>query len=317
MRLRNRTGKRFRLPRRLPRLAAVLLASLALLLPAGCGGAVQGGSASGTITVASKNFTENIILGEIAAQMLEAKTSLKVVRKLNLGSTMTAFNALRSGQLDLYPDYTGTGLVDILKQKTMTDPQAVYETVQREYQKRFQIQWLKPLGMNNTYVMAVRQEDAQKYGLKSISDLSKVASNWVLGTEQEFLTRPDGYPGLQSVYGLHFKQVVAMDTGLKYDAMANHKVDVTDAFATDGKLLAYHLTALVDDKHLYPPYYGAYVVRMSTLKAHPEVEKVLDELAGRITDAKMQQMNYLVDEKGESVSKVAHDFLVREGLITG
>lgn len=289
---------------------------LSLLLAAGCGGG-SGSSSGDTITIGSKNFTENIILGEMMAQLLEAKTSLHVVRKLNLGGTLVNFNALKAGQVDLYPDYTGTGLVEVLKEPVKTDPQAVYDEVQKQYNQKYGLKWLQPFGFNNTYVMAVREDDAKTYGLQTVSDLAKVDQDFVLGAEQEFFNRQDdGYPALTRVYGLKFKDTKAMDTGLKYKAMSTHNIDVTDAFATDGQLLSYHLKTLEDDRHLFPPYYAAPVVREDTLKAHPEIEDVLNALGGKISDADMQQLNYLVDEKGEKVEKVAHDFLVQKGLLT-
>lgn len=270
---------------------------------------------TGTVTVGSKNFTENIVLGEIMAQLIEARTDLKVERKLNLGGTLVNFNALKKGDLDLYPDYTGTGLIAILKREVVNDPQEVYDIVQEEYNKKFKIKWLGPFGFNNTYAMAIRQEDAEKFGLRTTSDLQKVDERWVLGAEQEFFNRPDGYDGLVKAYGLKFKDTKALETGLKYQAMAQKTFDVTDAFTTDGQLLTYKLQVLEDDKGFFPPYFAAPVVRMDTLKKFPRLEETLNLLVGKISDEKMQQLNYLVEEKGESVEKVARDFLTEIGLI--
>ncbi|WP_422393060.1 glycine betaine ABC transporter substrate-binding protein [Neomoorella humiferrea] len=291
-----------------------LVMSFAILLfgTVGCGG---GPEVKDTVVVGSKDFTENIILGEIMAQLIEAHMDLKVERKLNLGGTLVNFNALKKGDLDLYADYTGTGLVAILKKNVINDPQKAYDTVQKEYNEQFKLKWLKPFGFNNTYTLAVPEEVAQQRNLQKISDLKNVASEMVLGAEQEFFNRPDGYDGLIATYGLNFKSAKQMETGLKYEAIGNKMVDIIDAFSTDGQLITYNLKILEDDKHFFPPYFAAPLVRMDTLEKYPQLEEVLNKLAGQLNDDEMRQLNYQVDEEKKEVAQVARDFLKKKGLI--
>lgn len=294
-------------------LGGVLVVSLIM---AGCGSSSTPGSGEGgTVTVGSKNFTENIIMGEMMAQVIEAKTDLKVKRKLNLGGTLVCWQGLIKGELDLYPDYTGTGLMAILKKEVITDPDEVYNIVQEEYNKQFKIKWLKPFGFNNTYAIAVREEFAKDNNLKTISNLNPYSKDLIFCAEQEFYNRKDGFPSFSETYGLTFKETKAMETSLKYKAVADKKADVIDAFSTDGELVSYRMTILEDDKHFFPPYHCAPVVRIDTLEKHPELESALNCLGGKISDADMQQMNYLVKEKGEDPAKVAADFLKKKGII--
>ncbi|WP_170066117.1 glycine betaine ABC transporter substrate-binding protein [Neomoorella humiferrea] len=286
--------------------------TILLLGIVGCGG---GPEVKDTVVVGSKDFTENIILGEIMAQLIEAHTDLKVERKLNLGGTLVNFNALKKGDLDLYADYTGTGLVAILKKDVINDPQKAYDTVQKEYNEQLKLKWLKPFGFNNTYTLAVREEVAQQRNLQKISDLKNVASEMVFGAEQEFFNRPDGYDGLIATYGLNFKSAKQMETGLKYEAIGNKMVDIIDAFSTDGQLITYNLKILEDDKHFFPPYFAAPLVRMDTLEKYPQLEEVLNKLAGQLNDDEMRQLNYQVDEEKKEVAQVARDFLKKKSLI--
>ncbi|PRR75830.1 Glycine betaine/carnitine/choline-binding protein OpuCC [Moorella humiferrea] len=292
--------------------ALVMSFTILLLGIVGCGG---GPEVKDTVVVGSKDFTENIILGEIMAQLIEAHTDLKVERKLNLGGTLVNFNALKKGDLDLYADYTGTGLVAILKKDVINDPQKAYDTVQKEYNEQLKLKWLKPFGFNNTYTLAVREEVAQQRNLQKISDLKNVASEMVFGAEQEFFNRPDGYDGLIATYGLNFKSAKQMETGLKYEAIGNKMVDIIDAFSTDGQLITYNLKILEDDKHFFPPYFAAPLVRMDTLEKYPQLEEVLNKLAGQLNDDEMRQLNYQVDEEKKEVAQVARDFLKKKSLI--
>ncbi|TYL10966.1 Glycine betaine/carnitine/choline-binding protein OpuCC [Moorella thermoacetica] len=285
--------------------------AMLLFVAAGCSGT----RAKGTVVVGSKDFTENILLGEIMAQLIEAHTDLKVERKLNLGGTLVNFNALKKGDLDLYADYTGTGLVAILKRDVINDPQEAYDAVQKAYNEQFKLKWLKPFGFNNTYALAVPEEVARQRNLQKISDLKSVAGEMVLGAEQEFFNRPDGYDGLIVTYGLNFKSTKQMETGLKYEAIHNKMVDVIDAFATDGQLITYKLKILEDDKQFFPPYFAALLVRMDTLEKYPQLEEVLNKLAGQLNDDEMRQLNYQVDEEKKEVAQVARDFLLKKGLI--
>lgn len=267
------------------------------------------------IVIGSKNFSEQLILGNMLADLIEDKTDLKVERKLNLGGTQVAFSALNNGDIDMYVEYTGTGLVNILNQKPLNNPEKVYNIVQNEFNKKYEIKLLKPLGFNNTYALAVRQDTAKQYNLNTISDLAKVSSNLIMGPTLEFPNREDGLIGLRKVYHMKFKDVQAVDGGLRYTALNNHKSDVIDAFSTDGLLEEFHLKVLEDDKNFFPPYYAVPILKQETLKEHPELEAVLNSLAGKLTDEKMRKLNYKVDSLKESPAKVAKEFLEEEGLL--
>lgn len=293
----------------------IALAVMVLAVPLlvfGCGGSSK---TSNTVTIGSKNFTENIVVGELMKQVLEAKTDLKVNYKANLGGTLVCWEGLKRGQLDMYPDYTGTGLMAILKRDVMYDPDEVYDLVQEEYNREYQIKWLKPFGFNNTYATAITQELSDKYNITTTSQLKPYAKDLVFCAEQEFFNRKDGYDSFISKYGLKFKSTLAMETALKYKAIGDNKAEVIDAFSTDGELVAYKLKVLEDDKQFFPPYYCAPVVRMDTLEKHPEIEDALNLLAGKISDADMQQMNYLVKEKGRKPEDVAREFLASKGML--
>ncbi|XJZ25674.1 glycine betaine ABC transporter substrate-binding protein [Bacillota bacterium Lsc_1132] len=267
------------------------------------------------IVIGTKNFSEQLILGNMLADLIENKTDLQVDRKLNLGGTQVAFGAIKSGDIDMYVEYTGTGLVDIMKKQAVNNPQQVYNIVKKEFKSKYGIDLLQPLGFNNTYALAVRQETASKYGLKTISDLAKVSNQMIIGPTIEFPNRNDGLPGLTKAYNMNFKAVKAVDGGLRYTALKNYKSDVIDAFSTDGLLEAFHLKVLEDDKHFFPPYYAVPIIKESTLKEHPELKKVINSLAGKLSDEKMRDLNYKVDSLKQSPDKVAKEFLQKEGLI--
>jgi osmoprotectant transport system substrate-binding protein len=288
----------------------VLLIITGLL--AGCGGKKD------KIVIGSKNFTENMILGEIFTQLIRDKTDLEVEYKENLGGTMVCFEALKKGELDLYPEYTGTGLTAHLKMDVITDADRVYEIVKEEFDQRYKITWLEPLGLNNTYAVAVSGDFAERNKLSKASELAPLSKNLRFGADHEFFNRQDGYPGMIKTYGLKFKgEPVKMDIALKYKAIFEGKIDVTDAFTTDGQLIRYKLKVLEDDKHFFPPYYAAPIVKNETLEKHPEIETVLNELAGKISDAEMQQMNYQAEAEDKAIEDIAREFLVEQGLISG
>ena len=296
--------------------ATLLFLSLALilaLLVSACGSAPS--SSSKPIVIGSKPFTEGVLLSELAAQLIEGNTQLKVERKFNLGGTIVAFNALKNGDLDLYPEYTGTGLVAILKQPAVTDSDKAYAIVQREFNNQFKIKWLKPLGFNNTYAMAVPEELAVQHNLKNTSDLAKIVDTLTFGAEQDFFGRVDGYDGFTQAYGFKFKNVKQMEIGLKYKAIANKEVNVINAFSTDGLLITYKLRVLVDDKKHFPPYHGAFLVRIGALEKYPQLETVLDKLAGQITDSEMQKLNFEVDQEKKDPAVVVKTFLKAKGLV--
>ncbi|WP_434642529.1 glycine betaine ABC transporter substrate-binding protein [Thermoanaerobacterium thermosaccharolyticum] len=290
-------------------ISAILTLVIISALISGCG------KSSGTVVIGSKNFTEQIIMGNMLATLVEKNTNLKVVRKLNLGGTDVAFNALKSGDIDVYVEYTGTGLVNILKEPTQNNSDAVYNEVKKDFKEKYNLDWLEPIGFNNTFTLAISPSVEEKYHPKTISDLKKISSNLVLGSTMEFTERPDGYPGLKKTYNIKFKSVKGMDSGLRYPAIEKGDVDVIDAFSTDGMLKAYNLTVLKDDKNFFPPYYAAPLVRDDTLKKYPELKDVLNKLAGQINDETMRELNYKVDKLGEDPKTVADDFLKSKGLI--
>lgn len=286
--------------------ALVLVLTLAL---AGC-------SSSKTITVGSKDFSENIALGEIFAQLIEAKTNLKVNRKLNMGGTFVNFEAIKNGQIDIYPEYTGTALTAQLKMDVITDPDETYRIVSEEFDKQFNIKWLKPLGLNNTYTLAVTNEVYEQYGVETFSDLAAISENLVFGAEHEFFDRQDGFDGLIEAYDMKFKgEPKKMNVSLKYQAIGNGEIDVTDAFATDGQIMQYNLKILKDDKNFFPPYYAAPIIRNEVLEKYPELEEVLNLLAGLIDDATMTELNYKIDVENRDIKEVAKEFLKDNGLI--
>jgi osmoprotectant transport system substrate-binding protein len=270
---------------------------------------------SDKITVVGKDFTEQDVMAEMVGILLEKNTKLNVDIKPFLGGTDVCFNAIKNGSADVYVEYTGTGLVNILGQKVNGNSQAVYDTVSKEFSKKFNLQWLNPIGFNNTYALAVTQETAKKYNLKKVSDLKKYADTLTFGTEQEFLERSDGLKGLETAYDLHFKDAKAMNAGIKYTALVEGKVDVMDAFSTDGQLIKHHLVLLEDDRHFFPPYYAAPLVRSKTLEQHPEIKDVLNKLAGKLNDKQMAMLNEKVDVEKQKASKVAEEWLKENKLI--
>ncbi|MFJ7725794.1 glycine betaine ABC transporter substrate-binding protein [Neobacillus sp. NPDC097160] len=272
-------------------------------------------NAEDKIIIGSKNFSESMILGNMLADIIENKTDIQVERKLNLGGTQVAFSAIKNGDIDLYVEYTGTGLVNILNQPPESDPDKVYDYVQREFKQKYNIELLKPLGFNNTYALAVRQDTANEYGLNTISDLAKVSGNLIMGPTIEFPNREDGLIGLSKTYNMEFKDVKAVDGGLRYTALKNHKSDVIDAFSTDGLLEAFKLKVLKDDQNFFPPYYAVPIIKEETLKEHPELKKAINTLSGKLSDEKMRELNYKVDSLKQSPAKVAKEFLEKEGLL--
>jgi len=258
-----------------------------------------------TFRIGSKNFTEQVILGELVAQLLERGTDLNIERRFGLGGSDICHAAMLNGELDCYVEYTGTGLLNILKREVIKYPDRAYRAVAAGYRKQFDLEWLPPIGFNNTYAIAVRPADALAHGWKTISDLAADADELRGGFTSEFMERPDGYPGLAEKYDFTLGRTMDLDPGLMYDALANDQVDVICAFATDGRIAEYHLVVLEDDRAFFPPYDAAPVVRSETLAAHPRVREVLASLAGTIDDNAMRQMNYAVDVLKRSPAEVA------------
>ena len=267
------------------------------------------------VTVGSKNFTEQVVLGEIIAQHLEHRLHRQIGRQLNLGGTLLTQQALLNRDIDLYPEYTGTALMAILKDNEETDPSAVLARVRSEYQRRMHLEWLDPLGINNTFVLVVRGEDARRHRLETLSDAASLQDFWTLGMGYEFLTRPDGYEALMRGYDLDWVGgPKTMDLGLLYQALGQGQVNMIAANATDGLLSAQDLKVLKDDKGVFPPYQACIVAREDTLAQTPGLGDALRELSGKFTNEKMQALNYQVDGKHRPVPAVAADFLRQAAL---
>ncbi len=265
--------------------------------------------------MASKDFTEQFIIGEMYALLLE-DAGYTVERKINLGGTPIAHEALLNEEIDVYPEYTGTGLLTVLKMDVMSDPAAVFEAVKEAYAEQFDLTWLDPAPMNNTQALAMTRGRAAELGITTFSDMVAHADELVLIGPPEFAEREDGIPGLKSVYGeFEFANFLTVDPGLRYQALLNGEADVVVAFGTDGELAAYDLVSLVDDKGLYPPYQIAPVIRQAVLDENPDVADVLNALASLLTDATMQRLNNEVSGNGREPADVAREFLVQEGLI--
>lgn len=288
----------------------VLTLMLSALLLAACSG---GGSE--TITVASKDFTEQFIIGEMYALLLE-DAGYTVERKMNLGGTPVAHQALLDGEIDVYPEYTGTGLLTVLKHDVMSDPKAVFDVVKNDYAEQFNLAWLDPAPMNNTQALAMKKTRAAELGISTFSQLVAQADQLVLIGPPEFAEREDGIPGMKRVYGdFDFAEFMAVDPGLRYPAILNDEADVVVAFGTDGEIAAYDLVGLQDDKGLYPPYQVAPVIRQEVLDGDAEVANALNKVAPLLTNETMQSLNNEVSGNGREPADVAKEFLVAQGLI--
>src|SRR5580700_4095975 len=273
------------------------------------------GSEHNTIVVGSKNFSEQALLGEILAQHIEARTHLPVTRRFYLAGSYICQQALLSGRIDTYVEYTGTALTAILHDPIEKDPSAVLGRVKSEYQRRFGLDVLPSLAFNNTFAIVIRGEDARRLNIKTISDAAPHAPQWRAGFGYEFMERPDGYEGLAHIYGLRFAEAPRiLDLGLLYRALLEKQVDLVAGNSTDGLLSARDLVILEDNKHYFPPYEAVPIVRSDTLARHPEVRTALLELSGKINDAEMRKMNYEVDGEHRDIADVAREFLRSKGL---
>ena len=289
--------------------AAVLITGITI-------GVVKAVNSKNSITITGKSFTEQEILVNIYKELIENRTDLKVDKQSFISGSAAVFQGLKKGDYDISVEYTGTGLMNYLKENIdSTDPDKVYNYVKKRFKDKYNLIWLDPIGFNNTYSLTIRKEDAKKWNVKTISDLTEKAPQLTLASEPEFLERDDGYPGLKKVYGIEFGKTQAMDSGIIYSAAKNHKADVIDAYTTDGRIPAFNLQVLEDDKHVFPPYNAVPLVRGEVLKEHPELKKVLNLLTGKISDKKMQELNAEVDIHKKTYKKVAHQFLVDEGLL--
>jgi osmoprotectant transport system substrate-binding protein len=271
---------------------------------------------SSALTVGSKNFTEQLVLGELLAQYLGHFTTASIDRRFYLAGTYICHQALLAGRIDTYVEYTGTALVAILKAKPVSDHAAVFNTVKNLYARKFGLEVFPSLGFDNTFAMVMRGNDARHLHLKTLSDAAAISSQLRLGVGYEFIERPDGYKGLAAKYGFKFAGAPrVMDLGLLYRALQNNQVDIVAGSNTDGLIAALDLVVLEDDKHYFPPYDAVPIVRRATLERHPEVAAALQKLSGRITADDMRRMNYAVDGEKKDAAAVVKDFLARKSFL--
>ena len=280
---------------------------IGLVLLSGCE------SKKDTIHIATKPMSEQFILGEMLALLIEENSDLHVkITKGVGGGTSNIHPAMVKGDFDLYPEYTGTGWLVILKKDTLLPLDQLFSELQKEYSREYGLKWVAPYGFNNAYSLAVSNEMAKKYNLKTFSDLALYPDLFTFGAEYDFYEINDGYADLCAYYNLKFKKNLDMDIGLKYEAMKSGKIDVINIFTTDGQLSHANLTVLKDDKHFFPSYYCATIVREETLKEHPELERILEKMNGILTDQEMADMNYKVDVEHRTEREVAVEFLKKK-----
>jgi glycine betaine/choline ABC-type transport system substrate-binding protein len=262
------------------------------------------------IVVGCKNFTEQIILGELIAQQIENRTRVRVERRFYLAGTYIAQQSILAGRIDIYPEYTGTALTAILKQPPQADKEAVYARVKAEYERRFRLTLGPALGFNDTFAIEIRGETARRLQLETLTQAAAYAREWRAGFGYEFMERADGYKGLVATYGLHFARPPRiMDLGLLTRALRDGQLDLIAGNMTDGLIPYLDLFVLADDKHYFPPYEAVPVIRQQTLDKYPELKETLGELGGTISDDKMRELNYQVDGKKRAVKEVVRDFL--------
>lgn len=288
---------------------ALLVAAGTLLSTIGCGS-----NEENTVIVGAKNYTESLLTGEVMAKLLENKTDLKVERKFNLAPAI-CFESAQNGEIDLFPEYTGCALIQYLDMDPVSDSLETYRVVKDVYQEKYDLIWLDRLGFMNTYANAVRKEVAEKYNIKTDSDLAQYAPQLVYAAEHGYLDREDGYYPMCELYGYNFKETVQMDIGLIYQSLDQGDMDVANVYTTDGLLYEYDLVVLEDDKHFFPCYDCAPVIRNDTLTAHPEIGEVLSALDNIVTEEDMIRYNYMIDGKKMDVEEVADIFIEEQGLL--
>lgn len=289
---------------------SLVLIAVLIFLAAGCQ------SEKKKVIIASKPMAESYIIAEMMGQLIEANSDITVEYKMGIGGgTANIQPAMESGEIDMYPEYTGTGWLFVLKNELVTDSQALYEGVKSQYQEKYNFIWLDRYGFNDTYALAMDKTKADSMGINTFSDLASQSASLVLGSEYDFYEREDGYPGLVTAYGFNFKEKKELDIGLKYKAIGEGQVDVINNFSTDGLLAEYNLKVLKDDQNFFPAYEAATVIRQETLDKYPELEAILNQLAGQISDEEMQQMNYYVEKENRDAGDVATEFLKAKGLL--
>lgn len=289
-------------------IVAVCLVMISVLM-VGCGQDEK------KVVIASKPMTEQYIIVEMLTYLIETNTDITVEQKLGIGGgTANIHPAMMNGEIDIYPEYTGTGWLAVLEEDLINDPNELYEAVKEKYEVEYGILWSGLYGFNDTYGIAVKEDLANELGLNTYSDLAAVSNKLNLGAEYDFYEREDGYPGLEASYGFNFSKKTELDIGLKYEAMGQDQVDVINIFSTDGRLKEYGLKVLEDDKNYFPSYYCATLIRFEILKEYPEIEGILAMLDGQISNDEMTEMNYLVEIENKDPKKVALDFLEEKGL---
>ena len=303
-RLITQTEKKFKFNSKMAVISGILILIISGLI------AVNYQQQPARITIGSKNFTEQFILGELLAQQIESHTKLKVDRSFNLGGTFIAHEAVKSGKIAGYVEYTGTALTAVLKEKPNNDSQFVYEKVKKDYEQKFKLAVMQPLGFNNTFAMIIRGEDAKRLQIKTLSEAAKYSSQWQAGFGYEFIERQDGYPGLAKTYGLKLtKPPKQMELGLMYKALSEKKVDLIAANSTDGLIPVLKLVILEDDRKYFPPYEAVPIFNQAILKKYPELQETINRLSGLISDEEMQKMNYQVDNQSRPVEQVVKEFI--------
>jgi osmoprotectant transport system substrate-binding protein len=297
-----------------PNSAARLAAALCLAMPLFLSACLP--SRQNRIVVGSKNFTEQLILGELFAQQIEHHTSLAVDRRFYLAGTFICHQAILSGRIDIYPEYTGTALTAVLKEKPGGTPQQVYDRVKTDYEQRFRLDVGPPLGFNDTFAIEIRGEEARRLHLKTISQSAAYTPQWHPGFGYEFMERPDGYKGLVATYGLRFATPPRiMDLGLLNRALKDRQVDLIAGNTTDGLIPVFDFFVLEDDRNYFPPYQAVPITRKEAFAAHPEIAHALNQLANKISDEEMRQLNYAVDGQHRDAKEVVTEFLKKKGLL--
>lgn len=294
-------------------LTIVLLLCFAVTALAGCGGSK---TETEPIRIGSKTMAEQMILQEILAQLIEAKTDLTVERVEPIaGGTSNLHIAMENGEIDLYPEYTGTGWLTVLKNEETKDTDYMFTELNKQYNEKYDMSWVSLYGFENTYTLAVRAETAQQYGLTKISDLTAVSDQLIFGANFDYFEREDGYSKVCATYDLHFKDTAEVDMGLKYQTLAEKKCDVLNAYTTDSQIAEYGLVTLADDKKLFTDYRCSTVIRNETLKKHPELKEVLWLMEGLISNEEMTKMNYELNTSHRLESEIAAEFLKAKGMI--
>jgi len=273
----------------------------------------------GEVVIAGQTFNESIVLAWIAKLLIDEYTGLETEINTEFAASSVLHQGMVGEEIDVYPTWTGTQLTGILRYeeedlKKLNTPEKAYEAVKEGYEKNFRMTWAKPLGFSNTYAMAVRRADAEKYGLEKASDLAKVASEWLLGSDENFDTRPDGYPGWSETYGIEFKEALPMQYSIMYKAIEGEEVQAIAAYTTDSRIKKLDLVTLKDDKHFFPDYSACYVIDMDTLEKYPALLNVVEKVSGTIDEPTMAGMNWRFDD-GEEPEDIARDFLKERGLI--